>query len=499
MAVYVYYYGAAASRGIGVQAESPELRSVPVYSDLKGLASLHALESSEHSGEMLSYLLGRDGFCVLGVSYTESPKSSGYNRSAPCGLQYVFPEDYLKKNQARLGRIVNFVNFQKPDSPAPQPLSSIPLSESGYSYHSSPAVLAPFVDALARTALSDGEVLLVGLPKGRNSDYGTARYAIAEALACLPAQARVNIRFFTGLPVDDGVTDPLAGFDNAVKYGANVIFCPNEYFKKLTSTRTCIGFDMSNPPRQYGSYAGYVTKAEDQGVALFKVSGYLGRPATYEGLNRAAEKAAEQGQVSVEELQAQLSAARKKYKSLEKDLAAEQKKAGEYKAKLDDLQSASEFRRPAKQVGYDDDDDYYGNDVVKKTDEPKKGKGAAIVLYALITIVLMALSALAAALIASRSSAAKDPTALTASVPEETPAASAAPETSAVPETPAVSEAETTLPAETLTEASTEDAYPVSPEIEEDAETESEEESSEEESESESESEIGSFSLTDGE
>ena len=91
MAVYSYYYGASVERGITIQAQSPELMNLPIQSMLKELAAMHSLDAGDQPGEMLSYMLSAGGFTVLGTSYTESPKSSGYNRSAPCGLMYVAP------------------------------------------------------------------------------------------------------------------------------------------------------------------------------------------------------------------------------------------------------------------------------------------------------------------------------------------------------------------------------------------------------------------------
>lgn len=234
MAVYSYYYGASVDRGISVQAQSKELEMLPIRAMLKDLAAMHALDSSDHSGEMLSYLLSSGGYSVLGTSYIESPKSSGYNRSAPCGLMYVASDEDMGAAAGRLGKIVNFVNFQKPASATPAAMESFPLNESGYSFHNGPAILMPLVDGLTRVALSSAkDVLLVALPRGKSSDYATARYTIAEALGYLPSWMRGNIRFFTGLPVAESETDALKGFDNAVKYGANVIFCPNEFFSRL--------------------------------------------------------------------------------------------------------------------------------------------------------------------------------------------------------------------------------------------------------------------------
>ena len=164
MTIYSYYYGAS-SGGIGIQSIAKQLEGLGIRSDLKELASLHALTSPDRPGEMLSYLLRRDGYSILGLSYTESPQNSGYGRSAPCGLELIVPEADMDKASAELGTIVNFVSFQKPNSASPSPLTAFPLNESGYSFHNSPAILTPLVENLVRVTLSEKkEVLLVALP-----------------------------------------------------------------------------------------------------------------------------------------------------------------------------------------------------------------------------------------------------------------------------------------------------------------------------------------------
>ena len=193
MKVFRNYYGASVDRGIGVQAQSAEIAQLNLDGILKELSSLHALESSEHDKEMLSYLVEKGGYSILGVSYTEQPKSSGYNRSAPCGLQYVVRTDELAEASTELGSLVNFVSFQKPDSASPVPLDCIPRNESGYTFHNSPSVIAPLIDGLVRVALSpEEEIMIIALPKGKNSEYASARYTIAELLCYLPVPLRMK-------------------------------------------------------------------------------------------------------------------------------------------------------------------------------------------------------------------------------------------------------------------------------------------------------------------
>lgn len=322
MAVYSYYYGASPNNGIGVQAQSKELEKLPIQTALKDLSSMHALESPEHSGEKLSYLLSVQGYSVLGVSYAESPKESGYNRSAACGLQYILPDAELAARGADLNKIVNFVSFQKPRTAAPAPVEDIPMNDSGYLFHHSPAVLMALVEGFLRAATSKDALLLVALPRSKNSEYAAARYAIAEALSCLPGALRPNIRFFTGLPVADGVADPLVGLNNAAAFGANVVFCPAEYYQQLKSRRTCIGVDMANPDKNVGKFAQLLALAPESAVALSMVEDCLGGRYGYNEINRAAENVWNGNIVTVESLRKELLQANEWGKSLEKKNAA---------------------------------------------------------------------------------------------------------------------------------------------------------------------------------
>lgn len=337
MAVYSYYYGAHRERGIGVQAQSKELEALPVRSALKDLSSMHALSSSEHDGEMLSYMLTHSGHTIIGASYIESPKSSGYSRSAPCGLMYVAPNADMTHMAGDLGKIINFISFQKPSTSSPAPLKTFPLNESGYFYHNSPSVLAPMIDGLVRVAFSTKDVLLVALPKGKNSDYASARYAIAEALRYLPASLRTSISFFTGLPVAENESDPLVGFDNAVKCGANVIFCPNEFFAKLRSHRSCIGLDMDQPTRQAGAFAEYITSAQGVSAGLSMISSNLTGTLSYDALNSAALRVRRGEVLTVEELQKELTQCKAQSRDLEKQLYSVNQEYADLQNKADQL------------------------------------------------------------------------------------------------------------------------------------------------------------------
>ncbi len=340
MAVYSYYYGASVERGINIQAQSKELETLPIRAVLKDLASMHALDSSDHSGEMLSYLLSSSGYSVLGTSYIESPKSSGYNRSAPCGLMYVASDDDMGAMAERLGRIVNFVNFQKPNTAAPAAKDGFPLNESGYSFHNGTAILMPLVDGLVRVALSSAkEVLLVALPRGKSSDYATARYTIAEALGYLPAWMRSNIRFFTGLPVAESETDALKGFDNAVKFGANVIFCPNEFFARLKSHRSCIALDMEHPSAQVNAFAKYIANAADVSASLTLVNSCLSGADSYDALNAAAQQVQRGEIMTMDVLQKQLIEATTENRKLQKAMADYERYAEQFQVEHNSLKA----------------------------------------------------------------------------------------------------------------------------------------------------------------
>ncbi len=351
MVVYSYYYGASAGQGIGIRAQSKQLESLPISSDLKDLSSLHALESSDHEGEMLSYMLHRDGYRILGLSYNESPKSSGYNRSAPCGLQYIVPEDQMESADQEMGKIINFVNFQKPSSASPAPLNAIPLNESGYYYHNSADVLAALVDGLLKVSLStQKEVLLVALPKSKNSEYATARYAIAEAMNYLPAPLRRNIRFFTGLPVEEGGTDCLAGFDNALKYNANVIFCPGEYFERLKSYRSVTGLDMDRPNTQTGAYAAFVARSSNPSGAVSQVCDNLSGKVSYDSINKAAQKVQQGGAVTLETVRSALAQSENKCAELQRLVNMQDKDITDLQRERDALKDRLNYSGNSRQT-----------------------------------------------------------------------------------------------------------------------------------------------------
>ena len=122
----------------------------------------------------------------------------------------------------------------------------------------------------------------------------------------LSAAGGAVLAFFTGLPVAEG-GDAVRGFDNAVKYGANVIFCPNEHFKTVTSSRGCIGVNMEAPGKTDGAFANYISRAADISDGLTAVDNCLPRGGvTYDALNSAARQAASGDVVTIPKLREEL-------------------------------------------------------------------------------------------------------------------------------------------------------------------------------------------------
>ena len=335
MKVYTYYYGANRDRGIGIQALSRELDDVITKNMLDNLAGLHTADIQDRDNGALMYLLKCDEKSILGLSYTELPSGSGYNRAAPCSIQYVFDSDEMDFEQ--IGRTVNFVVFKKPDSTQPTPMGEIPVNESGYLFHNKPAVLANIIDALTKVTLSDdGPIVLIALPQTKNSDYTSARYAISEALTCIPRELRSKISFFTGLPVNGESTDVLAAFDVAAQYKANVVFCSADSFQKLRGHRSFVAVDMDKPV-QAGSFASLVAYAADSTGTLKLVEQTLKGKLSYDALNAAAQKVANGEAVSIEKLNDTIRKRDKEYAKLEEEYDKISKKYTDLDRKYDDL------------------------------------------------------------------------------------------------------------------------------------------------------------------
>ena len=296
MDIYSYHYGAAAGRDTGVRARSGELENLPLGSFLKDLSSLRALESSGHRGEKLCCLLERDGYTILGLSYPESPEDSGAAAAAPCGLHYVVRTDDWNAYAKYAGEIVRTAAFRKPEVPVPEPAAAFPQDKNRPPSRVRPEVMAQLVDGLVRAALSDRhEILVAALPNGLESEYETARSAIGEALDFLPPALRKNIRFLTGLPVREGETRCLAGYDNAVRLNANAVFCPHQYLRELMARRSFIWVDMERPAGDTGAFAAMIVRSSHREEDLRRISALLqGTPEkmSYDELNRAAEELA---------------------------------------------------------------------------------------------------------------------------------------------------------------------------------------------------------------
>lgn len=325
MKVFTSYYGASRDSGIGTRAQSVELNDVLIKNMLVDLSAFRAISAQEKDNEALMYLLKKDGKSILGLSYTEPPSSSGYNRAAPCGIQYVC--DAGEMNFDQIGSIVNFAVFKKPDSELPAPLSMIPVNDSGYMFHNNPAALAQVIDALVKVALSEGnETALIVLPQGRNSEYTTARYTISEALGYLPKDLRSRISFFTSLPVSGENYDVLTAFDTANRYGANVIFCSADNYQKLKSRRRFIEANMDSPV-QTGAFAWSIARDKEPACFLKLTEQTIEGNPTYESLNEAAQRVASGNAATVDEL-------RKRIKEYEDAIKEKQNKIAELNSNL---------------------------------------------------------------------------------------------------------------------------------------------------------------------
>ncbi len=352
MKVYSHYYGASAANGIGTQAKSPQLDAAALDGALNELSSLHALSTRDGASEMLMYLVSKGSYGILGLSYIESPASSGYNRSAPCGLQYVVSMDELRQSAAELGRTLNQVNFRKPASARPAPENAIPVNAGGYYYRSSPAVLACVLEAML-LALNpgSGKPALIALPQSKNSEYSTARYTVSELVGCLPEQLRGEVRFFTDLPASDDNADPTAAFNLAVRLGANVIFCSGESYQRLKGKVSVFDADMENPARA-GEFSSFVAYSPEPAKALLRVEQSLEGVLSLETLNAAARKVSSGEAESFESLNEKLRFSKNENKELKKTIGSLKddvnKLSGEneaLRAKLDKLKAQSSGKK----------------------------------------------------------------------------------------------------------------------------------------------------------
>ena len=347
MAIYSYYSSTGPDGTLHQNVQSAELKTAGVIPEMNKLAGLRALMPAGQTGEMMSYLLERNGYSILGLSYTEKQNVSGNFRNMRCSLQFAAPPEELADAAPELGKIVNFISFQKPPASGPAPLSSWPLLDGGYYYHNSASVLPPLVDGLVRVAMSPADtVMLIGLPKEKKNGYAFARYTMAELFGYLPVPVRVNIRFFTGLPVESGAADPGAGFDNAIRYGANVIFCPHEFFAQLSQYRQCISVDMDQPGAVYGAFADYITRVPDVGLSLAVVDSRLSGQVTYESLNKAAQTVRDEGTFSIGELRRQLEKSHRDGKNLEEEI---NRADDEYNQLVDDFQELQQENERLRQ------------------------------------------------------------------------------------------------------------------------------------------------------
>ena len=309
--------------------QSAELNDLPVQPVLHELARLRALVPAGQPQEMMAYHLGQKGYSIIGLSFLDKQNVAGSFRKMNCSLQYIASYSDLISNSAKMGDIVNFINFQKPTSSSPESLGYWPMMESGYYYHNSVAVLAPLVDSLAKIAMSpDDKVMLIGLPKEKKNTYAFARYTMAEMLGYLPEPVRANIRFFIGLPVEEGVNDAKTGLDNAVKYGANVVFCPQEFYEQVCHTHQCISVNMDQPSTKIGAFADFITHTSNVSGGLAMVDSVLGGRVTYESLNVAGQQVKEGKAITMDGLREEIV-----WKS--RQINEDEKKIKEYQKQID--------------------------------------------------------------------------------------------------------------------------------------------------------------------
>ena len=366
MKVYTNYYGASRDSGIGTRAQSAELNDVLIKNMLVELSALRSISGQDKDNEALMYLIKKDGNSILGLSYTEPVSSSGYNRAAPCGIQYVCDAGEMDYDQ--IGSIVNFAVFKKPDSALPAPLDMIPVNDSGYMFHNNPAALAQVIDALVKVALAEGgETALIVLPQGRNNEYTFARYTISEALGYLPKDLRSKISFFTSLPVSGENYDVLTAFDTAGRYGANVVFCSADNYQKLKSRRRFIEANMDRPV-QTGAFAEYVANDKEPSNFLKLTEQTIDGKLTYDSLNAAAQRVANGEAATVDELRARIKETEEEIKNKQNklislnDVLNKERKDHKYKIaklekeNLDLTKRLNESEEARKKLKKDNDD-----------------------------------------------------------------------------------------------------------------------------------------------
>lgn len=406
MKVYTNYYGASRDSGIGTRAQSAELNDVLIKNMLVELSALRSISGQDKDNEALMYLLKKEGNSILGLSYTEPVSSSGYNRAAPCGIQYVCDAGEMDYDQ--IGSIVNFAVFKKPDSALPAPLDMIPVNDSGYMFHNNPAALAQVIDALVKVALAEGsETALIVLPQGRNNEYTFARYTISEALGYLPKDLRRKISFFTSLPVSGENYDELTAFDTAGKYGANVVFCSADNYQKLKSRRRFIEANMDRPV-QTGAFAEYVANDKEPSNFLKLTEQTIDGKLTYDSLNAAAQRVANGEAATVDELRARIKETEEEIKNKQNklislnDVLNKERKDHKYKiAKLEkenlDLTKRLNESEEARKKQKKDNDDPKGkngraNSTISQTEKQKAATNPfsnVLVVVALIIILIV--------------------------------------------------------------------------------------------------------------
>jgi len=241
---------------------------------------MRALPSPGQKNDKLYFMLTRSNRRIYGTSYIQSPKDSGYNRSAPYSIQYI------SENEKFIFSYENDADFSKlkfsldPGETLLKDLTTIYADRSAGTTQAKD--IAPLVDAFVRTALSES-ILLVSPRQGSNAE--DIKRTISYAMTFLPSVIGKKIRFFSSLPVFEGETDCLNGFDNAVRLQANVIFCPLEYINRLKSYRSFDVIDLEHPNTNIGYFADMITSSRYASSILNDFDQSLFNQPSYEALN----------------------------------------------------------------------------------------------------------------------------------------------------------------------------------------------------------------------
>lgn len=254
---YQHYYGAQPGRGIGVVSTAPYIEKKNLTERLRTLACLRAADEKDADNCGIMYFLQIQNHYVLGLSYVEAPASSGYDRHAPCGLQYVFADDELANVAANLSQIAAFLPFTKHTS---QSVRNLPLRASGIRYQFDPAMCTALVEAALQVATEKKDHLLcIVPPKGIGSHYNTARLVLAQLFEYLPSEICLHLTFITSVPgtYDGTISADANGIpsqypDILSPEHVKVVVCSQKQAAWLASHKKCMIVDMNQPADKTG-------------------------------------------------------------------------------------------------------------------------------------------------------------------------------------------------------------------------------------------------------